>query len=60
MEKVRNVVLAQNSVGVYKNGAFYRIELSDIYYFEVLTEIHSYMGTAMYMYRMRSFMNSKS
>ena len=36
VEKVRNVVSAQNSVGVYKNGAFYRIELSDIYYFEVV------------------------
>lgn len=36
VEKVGNVVSAQNSVGVYKNGAFYRIELSDIYYFEVV------------------------
>mgnify|MGYP000457568860 FL=1 len=36
VEKVRKVVSAQNTVGVYKNGAFYRLELSDIYYFEVV------------------------
>ena len=59
VEKVRKVVSAQNTVGVYKNGAFYRLELSDIYYFEVV-DGHSYMGTVMYMYRMRSFMNSRS
>lgn len=28
VEKVRKVVSAQNTVGVYKNGAFYRLELS--------------------------------
>ena len=33
VEKVRKVVSAQNTVGVYKNGAFYRLELSDIYCF---------------------------
>lgn len=36
MEKVRNVVSSQNSIGAYKNGAFYRLELPDIYYFEVV------------------------
>lgn len=36
VEKVRNAVSAQNSVGAYKNGAFYRLELPDIYYFEVV------------------------
>lgn len=36
VENVRKAVSAQKSVGGYLNGAFFRLNLSDIYYFEVV------------------------
>lgn len=55
VEKVRKVVSAQNTVGVYKNGAFYRLELSDIYYFEVV-DGNSFTGNSGLMQKTRLYM----
>lgn len=55
VEKVRKVVSAQNTVGVYKNGAFYRLELSDIYYFEVV-DGNSFTGNSGSMRKTQLYM----
>lgn len=55
VEKVRKVVSAQNTVGVYKNGAFYRLELSDIYYFEVV-DGNSFTGNSGLMRKTQLYM----
>lgn len=36
VENVRKTLVAQKEVGGYRNGAFFRLKLSDIYYFEVV------------------------
>lgn len=36
VENIHKVVSGQNVIGAYKNGAFFRLEMSDIYYFEVV------------------------
>ena len=36
VESVRKTVSAQKNIGGYKNGAFFRLNLPDIYYFEVV------------------------
>ena len=60
MEKVRKVVSAQNTVGVYKNGAFYRLELSDIYYFEVVDGNSFIYGNSDVYVSHEKLMNSRS
>lgn len=36
VENIHKVVSGQNVIGAYKNRAFFRLEMSDIYYFEVV------------------------
>jgi hypothetical protein len=35
VENIHKVVSGQNVIGAYKNGAFFRLEMSDIYYFSL-------------------------